>query len=199
MIRKLASLCLLIVQKIKDYLNDFVIKGKITCGKQSFFFASAVVNNMQRDRNSITIGKYSSIRGELMVFKHAGKIVIGDYCYLGEHSKIWSASEIKIGDRVLIAHNVNIHDNNSHPIDNVLRHEHYKNIISSGHPASDIDLCGAPVIIEDDVWLGFNSTILKGVKIGRGSVIGANTLVTEDIPPFSLVVGNPFRIVRNLK
>ena len=50
--------------------------------------------------------------------------------------------------------------------------------------------------IEDDVWIGANSTILKGVKIGKGSVIGAGTIVTRNVPPNVVVVGNPARIIK---
>lgn len=56
-----------------------------------------------------------------------------------------------------------------------------------------------PVTIEDNVWLGFNSVILPGVRIGRGSVIGARAIVAEDVPPYSVVVGNPARVVRTLQ
>jgi len=54
----------------------------------------------------------------------------------------------------------------------------------------------APVIIEDDVWIGAHVTINKGVTIGRGSVIGAGSIVTKSIPPFSVAVGNPCRVIR---
>lgn len=52
------------------------------------------------------------------------------------------------------------------------------------------------VIIDDDVWVGANAIILTGVHVGRGAVIGAGTIVTKDIPPYAVVVGNPARIIR---
>ena len=55
-----------------------------------------------------------------------------------------------------------------------------------------------PVTLEDNVWLGFDSVVMPGVTIGRGSIIGSKTVVKEDIPPYSVVVGNPARIVRRL-
>jgi acetyltransferase-like isoleucine patch superfamily enzyme len=51
----------------------------------------------------------------------------------------------------------------------------------------------SPIVIEDDVWIGFNATVLKGVTIGRGAIIGASTVVTKDVPPYAIVVGNPQR------
>ena len=53
----------------------------------------------------------------------------------------------------------------------------------------------APIVIEDDVWIGFNATILKGVKIGKGAIIGASTIITKDVPPYAIMVGSPARQV----
>jgi acetyltransferase-like isoleucine patch superfamily enzyme len=55
-----------------------------------------------------------------------------------------------------------------------------------------------PIVIEDNVWIGERSTILKGVTIGRGSVVGCNSVVTHDVPPYCVVAGNPARIVKRL-
>ena len=60
----------------------------------------------------------------------------------------------------------------------------------------NINLSEKEIVIEDDVWIGFNSTILKGVTIGKGAIIGANTLILKDVPPYAVVVGNPARIIR---
>ena len=83
---------------------------------------------MQNNPRKITIGKDTHIRGELVTFPHGGSITIGNECFVGSHSKIWSSNSIIIGDRVLIAHNVNIHDTNGHPIDHVMRNLHYMNV-----------------------------------------------------------------------
>lgn len=58
---------------------------------------------------------------------------------------------------------------------------------------------GAPIIIEQDCWLGAHVIVLPGVKIGRGSVIGANSVVAEDIPPYSIAIGSPAKIIRSRK
>jgi maltose O-acetyltransferase len=103
---------------------------------------------------------------------------------------------VKIGNRVLISHGVNIHDNNSHSLSAARRAEHFQQILfGRGHPSVLDDVPAAPIVIEDDVWVGFNSTILKGVTIGRGAVIGAATVVTKDVEPYAIVVGNPARVI----
>ena len=96
---------------------------------------------------------------------------------------------VYIGNRVLIAHDVNIHDGTAHSMDHVERHEHFRHIVEKGHPRMASELPGvqsAPVVIEDDVWISFGVTILRGVTIGKRSVIAAGSIVAQDVPPDSV-------------
>jgi acetyltransferase-like isoleucine patch superfamily enzyme len=161
------------------------------------FYRTSSISNPRKNKNLIRIGCNTHFRGEIFLFNHDGEISIGEFCYIGEGTKIWSARKISIGNRVLIAHNVNIFDNNSHPINYKERRQHFLNIINSGHP-NTIDLQEKEIIIEDDVWIGFNSTILKGVRVGEGSIIAASSLVTNDVPPFTLVAGHPAKVIKTL-
>lgn len=145
----------------------------------------ALVENSTGDPLSVSIGSHSYIRGRLLTYGHGGSIKIGQWCYIGVRSEIWSMKSIAIGDRVLIAHNVNIHDGTAHSLDPMERHLHFRHILEHGHPKTAEELPGvtsAPIVIEDDVWISFGVTILKGVRIGAGSVIAAGSLVTEDVP-----------------
>lgn len=151
--------------------------------------------NFSGRKNAIAIGKQSQIRGELLVFGHGGSIQIGETSYVGEDSRIWSAASITIGSRVLIAHGVNIHDNISHSLSAASRHIHFMQIVSSGHPTLLDDVPSAPICIEDDAWIGFNSTILRGVTIGRGAVVGAASVVTKDVAAYTVVAGNPAKVI----
>ncbi len=159
----------------------------------------AVIINHRKNPNYIQIGNRSWVRGELLVYKHGGNILIGDDCLIGSNSKIWSSINIKIGNRVLISHNVNIHDNISHPLDAEERHRDFLYIKKNKQLRESVNIREQEIVIENDVWVGFNSTILKGVKIGEGSIIGANTVITKNIPPFSVVIGNPAKIIKNVK
>lgn len=162
------------------------------------FIATAKVDNILGDRNAIFVDANTIIGGQLLTFKHGGKIRIGEWCYLGENSRIWSAEMVSIGSRVLISHGVNIHDTNSHPVDAHERHQHFVSIATTGHPKSMPNLVSKPIVIEDDVWIGCNAIILKGVHIGRASIIAAGSVVTKSVPEKVIVAGNPASIIRDL-
>lgn len=144
------------------------------------------IDNLTGDVGRVTVGEKSFIRGKLLTFAQGGAISIGDWCYIGHRSEIWSMASISIGNRVLIAHDVKITDSTAHSLDAKERHEHYRHILSKDHPKSWEELPGilaTSIVIEDDVWISFGVTILKGVRIGAGSVIAANSFVTKDVPP----------------
>ncbi|OGI00442.1 MAG: hypothetical protein A2Y25_11870 [Candidatus Melainabacteria bacterium GWF2_37_15] len=174
------------------------LKKRCICEKSSFILNSSCISNAQDNKEAIKIGAYSHILGHLFVYGHGGKISIGDYSYVGENSKIWSAKSIKIGNRVLISHNVNIFDNLTHPVDPYERHLHHKAIITKGFPKKMNNLSEKPVIIEDDAWICCMSIILRGVTIGKGAIVAAGTVVTKDVPPYTMVAGNPARIIREI-
>jgi maltose O-acetyltransferase len=146
----------------------------------------AIVENFHGHKEDITIGENSYIRGRLVTYGHGGRINIGKWGYVGARSEIWSMNSIMIGDRVLISHDVNVHDGTGHSNDAAARHAHFRHILSHGHPKDSKELPGvlsAPIVIEDDVWISFGVTILRGVRIGAGSIISAGSIVTKDVPP----------------
>lgn len=178
-----------------------IIKDKpkcYTCEPSTVIYNTARVINNLGDSKAICIGANTHIKGELLTFGHGGKIEIGDYCFIGLNTFIWSGLSIKIGNRVLISHNCNVFDNDTHPINPNERHKQFIQIITYGQP-KNIDLNDEEIIIEDDVLIGANSIILKGVKIGKGSIVGAGSVVTRSVPPFTIVAGNPAKLIRELK
>jgi acetyltransferase-like isoleucine patch superfamily enzyme len=99
---------------------------------------------------------------------------------------ICAEASIHIGDRVTVGANTTISDTDFHPLDPTRR------------LADPLDGATAPIVIEDDVFIGMHCLILKGVHIGAGSVIGAGSIVTRDIPPSVIAAGNPARVIRPL-
>lgn len=160
------------------------------------FYPSAEIINLASDPSKIVIGNNCHIYGMLLIYQYSGTIRIGSDCSLGPYSRIVSVDKVEIGNRVLIAHNVNIIDNISHPID---ARERYKDFISSyTEGMKECDIKASAITIEDDVWIGFNSTIMRGVKIGKGAIIGAGSFVAKDVEPWTVNVGNPLRCIRVL-
>src|SRR6202008_3901298 len=96
----------------------------------------AEVNNFSGGPETIEVGPDSYVRGRLLTYGHGGRIRIGQWCYVGIRTEIWSMESIEIGDRVLIAHDCNIHDGTAHSGDAVERHEHFRHIIQKGHPTT---------------------------------------------------------------
>ena len=177
---------------------DTVLRQYCTAHPTARFFPTAQIINNTMQPGDVILGAHTYVRGELMTFGHGGRVVLGDYCYVGEGARIWSALSIVIGDRVLISHNVNIFDCDTHPIDDpAARHRQFADIITTGHPRQ-LQLNEKPVVIEDDVLICCQCIILPGVTIGRGAVVGAGAVVTRDVPPMTLVAGNPARIIRPL-
>jgi len=164
------------------------VAGAEACvlGPGSILLPEAEINNFSGPASNISVGKHSYVRGRLLTYGHGGEISVGDWCYIGTRTEIWSMESISIGNRVLIAHDVNIHDGTAHSVDPRQRHDHFRHIVEKGHPTSAEDLPGvfsSPIVIEDDVWISFGVTILRGVRIGQGSVIAAGSFVTKDVPP----------------
>ena len=186
---------------IEKELNQMKIDrciGQVMIHNSSRFHEQALVHNFQNDRSKIEIGEMTHIRGNLLIFKYGGTISIGNNCYIGENSYIWSGDKIAIGNNVLISHNVNIIDTNSHEINHKEREQGYIDILTKGHPENKKSIISAPIIIEDNVWINFGAIILKGVKIGKESIVAAGSVVTKEVPPRSIVGGNPAKIIRTL-
>jgi acetyltransferase-like isoleucine patch superfamily enzyme len=165
-------------------------KRLVTAGKDSRILPAARIVN-PRTAECISIGAGTLIAGELLIYPQGGRIAIGDYCYIGEGSRVWSAASLTIGHRVFIAHGVNIHDSDAHSLSAAERHHHFRDVVV--HEAADFaeEANAADIVIANDVWIGFNSTVLKGIKIGEGAVVGAGSVVTRDVEPYTVVAGNP--------
>jgi acetyltransferase-like isoleucine patch superfamily enzyme len=199
-VMKIQHIPFLVIKSLKlveCYLNQIYYRSVSDCHKESVLLNSAKIVNL-RDKFSVKIGKSTHILGELFIFAHAGSIEIGEFCYVGEGSRIWSSDHVKIGNRVLISHGVNIHDTNGHPIGRKERALHALEIFTNGHPKSGIKISACPIIVEDDAWIGFNSIILKGVTIGEGAIIAAGSVVTKNVPPWTIVGGNPAKFIREI-
>lgn len=149
----------------------------------------------------IELGDNTWFAGSINMFSHNRDcfVKIGSDCYIGDNSRLWVAKGLEIGDRVLIAHNVNIFDTTTHPIDKKIRYKHEIVVKTIGMPTEKFDTVeDAPVSIGDDVWIGCNAVIMKGVTIGEGAIIAASSVVTKDVPANTMVAGNPAKVLKTM-
>lgn len=117
-------------------------------------------------------------------------LLIGDDVSMEYDCHIGCVNEVRIGSRVLMASRVYIsdHAHGGTAAEDILLPPNARPVLSKG-----------PVIIEDEVWLGEGAAVMPGVRIGRSSIIGANAVVTRDIPAFSVAVGAPARVIKRLR
>ena len=158
------------------------INGRIYCvsnSKQGIIIGDNVTINSCLKSNPIGGNERT-----ILFAKGDGKISIGNNCGIS-NSAIFATKHIKICDNVLIGGNVKIYDTDFHWVD------YNKRINKEGGQSAEI-------LIKDGAFIGAHSIILKGVTIGERSVIGANSVVTKDIPSDELWAGNPARFIRKL-
>tara|TARA_B100000925_G_scaffold131942_1_gene98678 strand:+ start:11242 stop:11844 length:603 start_codon:yes stop_codon:yes gene_type:complete len=141
--------------------------------------------------NNISIGDFATLitapdkRIDLSTWetdKISGEIILGKYILISPGTSIRSAKKIKIGQSTMIASDVTITDSDWHGI----------------YDRTDYVASPKEVSIEDNVWIGEKSIILKGTKIGANSIIGAGSVVSGEVPPNTIYAGNPAREIRKL-
>lgn len=108
-------------------------------------------------------------------------VTIGRGCFIQQCCTFFGRGGITIGNDVFIGPKVNLITINHDP-----------------NPENRNATYGRPILIEDKVWIGINSTILPGVRIGYGAIVGAGSVVTKDVPAMTVVAGNPARVVRKI-
>lgn len=129
------------------------------------------------------IGKRSVVESYSCVNNAVGDVVIGDHTRIGLHSTV--IGPVSIGSHVNLAQGVTV---------SALNH----NFSETGKRIDEQGITTRQIIIEDDVWIGTNATVLAGVRIGSHSVIAAGAVVTHDIPPHSLAAGVPAQVKRKI-
>lgn len=131
--------------------------------------------------NKFSIGTKSIIESFSTINNGVGNVSIGDQSIVGIGSVV--IGPVSIGNHVMLAQNIVISGLN-HGYENVEIPPAFQKVTT------------APIVIEDDVWIGANSIVTAGVTIGKHSVIGGGSVVTKDVPPYSVAVGNPAKIIK---
>lgn len=157
---------------------------QIYIGDNCLVLHGALLYGRSNAKIGLYLEKEVTIREYAYVDAHWGFISIGEGSWLGPHSLIYGNGGLRIGKNVLIA-----------GLTTIAPHNH-------GFDRIDIPIKFQPetqkgIVIEDDVWIGANCVITDGVTISKGSVIGAGSVVTKDIPPYSIAVGTPAVVIKS--
>ncbi len=148
--------------------------GKIAIGRDFYFSSGEGVNPIS-----------GNAQGAVYV-ESGARLTIGDNVGMSS-TRLWIHDSVTIGNNVKIGGCVLITDTDAHPMDYMVRR------------TSNEGTKSAPVVIEDDAWIGAHSVVLKGVTIGARSIIGAGSIVTRSIPADCVAAGNPCRVIKKLK
>ncbi|URZ16013.1 2,3,4,5-tetrahydropyridine-2,6-dicarboxylate N-acetyltransferase [Clostridium felsineum DSM 794] len=164
-----------------------------------------IVRGELEEKVHLVIGKNSLLYCKISYQRNTGLVEIGDRSYIASNTNLICVDKIHIGNDVLISWDCTIYDNDSHGIEFKYRKNDVLNMLESLSTTGEVNsnkqwrnVKSKPIIIEDKVWIGFGVTILKGVTIGEGAVIGARSVVTGDIPPYTIAAGNPARVIKSI-
>jgi len=160
------------------YNRYLTLKGNNTIHKRvsinTFKFNNSILN--------ITLARGASIKRDV-ILQGSGEIYLGEKSFIGSFSVVGSNESVRIGKNVMIAQGVSIRDTDH-------------NFTDLDKPMINQGIVTAPIIVKDNVWIGYGAVITKGVTIESGAIIAANAVVTKDVPANAIVGGVPARILK---
>jgi acetyltransferase-like isoleucine patch superfamily enzyme len=182
------------VESIHDY---YIRKKNIKMGRNTSYQKATfqILGSIDNQLN-IEIGEDSIIEGTIILYNPMGKVVIGDRVYIGHTSTIFCYKEIVIRDDVMISWGCTLIDTNAHSL---ISSERSTDVLDwkKGWNFKDwSNVKSGEIFIGEKSWIGFNTIILKNVKLERGCVVGAGSIVTKDFREFSVIAGNPAHLVK---
>jgi acetyltransferase-like isoleucine patch superfamily enzyme len=184
---------------------DVVARSRNVCmGKSQLGPSFRLRLDIPREDVALQIGDRCILQNHFIFESPGGKITVGDGVFINSGTKVISRSSIEIGNAVTIAWGCVIYDHDSHSmsyLDRIADQDQSLHDAAVGNLVANKDwsrVVTAPIRICDFVWLGFDVVVLKGVTIGEGAVVGARAVVTRDVPPWTIVVGNPARVAKEI-
>ena len=151
-----------------------------------------------REIGAVRMGRgASTYLGTMFDVGPGGRVTLGDFT-LVHGARITSDAEVSVGHYVLVSWNVVIMDTYRVPLDPVARRAEVARVVTRTPRRLEADVAARPVRIADNVWIGFDACVLPGVTIGEGAIVGARSVVTTDVPPYTIVAGNPARVIRTI-
>jgi len=174
---------------------DGKLPENVTLGRNTIVRGDLAFKRFQSQKQpALVVGEHCTLDGVHFALGKNALVEIGDYCCFS-NAVLLCELELFIGNYVVIGWNTTIADTDFHPISPAQRIADAVACSPLGKNQKRPPIVAKAIIIEDDVWIGPNATILKGVFIGAGSFIEPGSLVTRDVPPRSRVQGNPAQVI----
>jgi galactoside O-acetyltransferase len=151
----------------------------------------------RKPNGNIDIGSGNSLAGIMILEIESSKILIGNDVFINSGTIIDCVQRIQIDDNVIISYDCIITDTDAHSIDADQRKIDMKKWKNGNYDWSYVST--KPIHIMQGAWIGARACILKGVTIGEGAVVGMASVVTKDVEPYTLVAGNPARVIKKLQ
>jgi acetyltransferase-like isoleucine patch superfamily enzyme len=188
------------LEKAGEPSSNFAILGILIKGAKQMLLGKWYLRKCNKKGSLISVNKkplivnkgYIELGDEVRIWSNINKAKIfvdkGAELIVGNNSRL-NGSHISVSNRVIIGNNVRIApyniiiDNDFHKVDDHFSDEGTKK----------------PIAIEDDAWITMNCTIMKGVTIGRGAVVASGSVVTKDVPPYTVVAGVPAKVIKTIK
>ncbi len=181
--------------KETGHWTNGLLPSNVRVGSNSVITADHAFKRFRSKHDpALIIGENCTMDGTHFALGEDGRVQIGNYCYF-TNAVLLCELELSIGDYVVIGWNTTIADTDFHPIAPAERIADAIACSPLGKNLVRPEIIRKKVTIEDDVWIGPNATILKGVNIGAGAFIEAGTLIVRDIPSRARVAGNPAQII----
>jgi acetyltransferase-like isoleucine patch superfamily enzyme len=207
-LKKIKKICRFLAKEklTKEDANSILQKlNLITVGDKSIISGSTInIRNRSLSKVFFSVGEESVVSGNYIFENENGYVEIGNRSFIGGGGKFISIEKISIGNDVLISWGCTIMDNNAHSVkwserkDDVREWKRGIDENKIGYYKNWTYVKSGPVIIEDKAWIGFEVVVLKGVKIGKGAIVASRSVVTKDVPDWTIVAGNPAQVVREI-
>lgn len=186
--------------KLKELRSSFVY-GSEFCNSELYrsredAISQLKINNTTGDKTKIRFGDYCNVQFRITL-NNKGSIFVGDYVFMN-YVTMRIDHNLKIGSYCLFGPNVTIWDTSNHPLNPEERKLQAIELAKDFPLSRSYESNGGSITIGDNVWIGMGALILGGVNIGEGAVVSAKSVVTNDVPPRTLVGGVPARVIKEL-